>query len=224
MKEAEKELEELTKRPFVLRLDRDAEIISLENADEYWTKIIQTLRDVLSKGKQTPQTARAIGSVVSMFEQMPPEVRLAKLTESIQPMFEFANMQISAAEPIHEQIETASPFGGTIKQDVIINLTNVEDGLAYVTVRMTVPRAELEKLSKALFDKLSNGAFNAEQVAKAKDAISGLKDFKSETVAEYRVRIKNGMLESFKSAQTISANAGKESEVRVKTRSLRRID
>jgi hypothetical protein len=223
-KEVLKRLEELTKRPFILRLDESGQIIEIENADEYWTKITQALRDVLSSGNQTAEMAGVVETVLKMFDQMPPAVRLAKLTEPIQPLFEFANTRTTEAQPIHEQVETETPFGGMVKQDIVISLTDVSDGLAHLTIRATIPRAELERLTAAFLEKFSGDAVKPDQIEKAKAVLAAMKDFKSETVADYRVWIEDGLLESFFSTQTISLNEGKETQVRIKTSSLKRLD
>lgn len=105
-----------------------------------------------------------------------------------------------------------------------MGLTDVSDGLAHLAVRTSIPRSELEKATGALFEKFRSGALKPEEVAKAKAALPALKDFKSETVADYYISIEDGMLKSFQSTQTISVNEGEKTEVQVKTLSMRRVD
>lgn len=220
-----KKLEELTKQQFVLRLNDEARIAELENADEYWRKITQALREVLSAGKVDATGAKVIESVVRLFENMPAEVRLAQLTESVQPLVEFAYTETTLGKPIKASLDTQSPFGGTIKQDVVVSLTKVADGTAHLTIRSNVPRSELEKLSQAFIARLGSGIIKEGDAAKAKAAIAAMKDFKSETVADYKISIADGMLETFKSTQTTTfSGEGKGTTTRVKTVSLTRVD
>jgi hypothetical protein len=212
--------------PFVLRLSEDAEIVELERGDEYWQQIIGVLREELARrsGKPAPQEAQAIASVIGMFETMPSDVRLAKLTESVQPLVEFASTETIVGKPIHAQLDTASPFGGTLKQDAVISLTKVERGLAHLTIRMSVSREELLKVMSAFVSKLQNGELGNEQAAKMEAALASLKEFRSETIAEYRVSLDNGMLDTFNSTQTISVYDGEKRQQRVKTISLTRLE
>ena len=221
-----KRLEELTRFPFVLRLNADAEIVELERGDEYWGKIMGALREAMAQrnGKSAPLEDQAIAGVIGMFEKMPAEVRLAKLTESVQPLVEFAYTETSVSKPIHAQLDTASPFGGTLKQNVVISLTKVERGLAHLTIRMNVPREELLKATAAMLSRLQNGAPEKDQAAKLESAMGALKEFRSETVADYRISIEDGMLDSFQSTQTISVTDGQKNQQRVRTMSLTRVE
>lgn len=218
------ELEKLTKRPFVLRIDEEGSIVGLENGDEYWAAILRAMRTALSDGKPSPEFKKIIEAVVSMFESMPPEVRLAQLTQDVQPLVEFANTQTTVGKPIHQQIETTSPFGGTLKQNVVISLTGVTDGVAKITIRSSVPKEELQKVTKAFLAKFAGSALKPGDVEKANAAIEAFKNFKSEAIADYALRIDDGQLESFHSIQNITiADEGKTS-VRTKARSIKRVE
>lgn len=224
--ELAKKIEGLTKQPFVLRLNEDAQIVEMEHGEKYWTKIIKALREVLSArdAKLDAAQEKAVEAVVGMFEKMPVGARLAKLTESAQPLVEFAYAQASVRQPIKAALDTPSPFGGTIKQDVVVSLTKVHDGFAHLTVRSTVPRAELEKMAASMLDKLGNGGLRANDLAKARSALAGMKDFKSDTVADYKISLESGMLEAFSATQTIVTAAGDKVDKRVKTISLTRVN
>ena len=150
-------LEELMDLPYVLRLNADAEIVEMESGDEYWTKIFQALREALVKDKPTADEAKAIEGVISVFQQMPPDVELAKMTESVQPLVEFGNVELTVGDPIVTEIETASPFGGLLKQNVAITLHKVVDHVAFVTIRSSVPREEFAKIVGAFFDQVGEG-------------------------------------------------------------------
>ena len=221
-----KRLEEMIRMPFVLRLNAEAEIVELERGDEYWAKIMAALREALANrgGRPAVQEGRAIAAILDMFQKMPAEARLAKLTESVQPLVEFAYTKTSVRSPIRAQVDTASPFGGTLKQDVVISLTKVEKGFAHLTVRMNVPREELLKLTAAMVSRLQNGVLDKDQVAKLNAGMAALKEVQSETIADYRISTEDGMLESFRSTQTISVTEGDKKEQRVRTMSLTRVE
>lgn len=220
-----KRLEELTKQPFVLRLNEDADIVELERGDEYWSKIIRALREAFSEMKpRRPEQEKLVEALVGLYENMPPETRLAKLTESIQPLVDFAWTETSIGKPIVTAVETASPLG-PVKQEVAITLTKVSDGFAYLTIRSGIPSAELKKLTAAMFDKLNNGALKPEDVAKAKAHLNAAKDFNAETVADYKISTDDGMLESFYSTRAVTARTeGDRLERKTKTLSIKRID
>lgn len=224
IREFMKKLEELTSLPFVLRLNDDVEIVELERADEYWSKIMQALHDGLSKMEpKRPGHDKMVEAVVGMFANMPADARLAKLTEPAQPLFEFAATETSIGQPILGSVESISPFG-PLKQEMAVTLTRVRDGIAHLTLRSTVPTAELKKLTAAMFDRLNNGALKPEEVAKMKAELAAAKDFNSETVADYKVGVEDGMLESFHSTQTVTMSEGGKLERTIKTVSVKRLD
>lgn len=219
-----KQLEELTKLPFVLRLNDNAEIVELERGDEYWAKIIQALRDVLTRlDSKRPGHGKMIEAIVGLYEKMPAEARLAKLTEPIQPLVEFAGIETSLGKPIIAAIETSSPLG-PVKREVAITLTRISDGFAHLTIRSSIPTAELKKLTASMFDRLNNGALKPEEIAKVKAQLALAKDFKAETVADYKISTEDGMLESFHSTQTVTMAEGEKQERRIKTLSVKRLD
>ena len=218
-----KRLNELTKRPFVLRLNHDAEIMELEHSDEYWARIIEALRDGLSEGMPEPGGAEAIKMVTDMFERMSPDARLAQLTENIQPILEFAMTESSVGDPISVQVDTPSLFGGTLKQDVVISLTKVQDGFAYLTNRSSIPREELEKLTAAVVELAKAAAPGKLESSKAQAQLAALKEFKSETVSDYKVALDDGLLETFQSRRTISVIEADKPLRRVTSTTLSRV-
>lgn len=219
-----KKLEELTKLPFVLRLNEDAEITELEGSDEYWSKITDALRSGLATLEPKPAGhGKMIEAVVGLYTDMPAEVRLAKLTESVQPLVEFAWTETTVGKPVLTDIEGMSPLG-PVRQEVAITLNRVSDGFAHFTIRSSIPKAEMKKLTAAMLDRLNNGALKPEEVAKAKAELAAVKDFNAETVAQYKVGLEDGMLETFHATQTVTATENDKPKRRTKTRSLQRMD
>lgn len=224
MLELQKRLAELTKLPFVLRLSEDAEIVELERSDEYWNKIIAALTGALKTMEpKRPGHDKMVEAVIGLYRDMTPETRLAKLTEPIQPLVEFGWTEPSLAEPIQTELETSSPLG-TIKQKVSITLTKIEDGLAHLTIRSSVPTDELKKLTTAMFERLNNGALTPDQVSTMKAQMAAARDFSVESVASYKVSTEDGMLESFQATQTITMTEKDQPERRVKTLSMKRVE
>lgn len=224
MLELAKKLDELTKLPFVLRLNDDAKIVELERGDEYWDKIIAALTDVLATMElKRPGQDKMIEAIIGLYKSMPAETRLAKLTEPIQPLVEFAWTEPTIGEPILTTTETNSPLG-LVKQNVAITLTKVSDGFAHVTIRSSISAAELKKLTSAMFDRLNNGALSAEEISKVKSQLAALENFGAETVSDYKISTEDGMLESFLSTQTISVTVDEKRDQRVKTLSVTRVD
>lgn len=222
--ELQKKLEELTDLPFVLRLNKDADIVELERAEEYWSKIIAALRDGLARLEpKRPGHDKMVDAVMGMFTDMSDETRLAKLTEPIQPLVDFAWTETSIGKPLLTSVKSTSPLG-PVQQHVAITLQRVSDGFAYLTIRSSIPSSEMKKLTAALFDRLNNGALEPEDVAKARAQLAAAENFKAETVADYKIAIEDGMLESFHSTHTVTAISKGKPESRTKTMSVKRTD
>ena len=220
-----KRIEELTRRPFVLRLDDLGSIQEVEDADFYWSTIFRVLKEELARvaGNDTEAEIRAaMENVLAMFERMPAEVRQAVMTEEVQPLVEFANTETEIGKPITATIESSSPFGGKINRDVTINLAKVEDAMAFLTIRSAVPREQLDKLMKSFVSQLTT--LKPEQRKAAEDGLAALKGFRHETLSDYEVSTVDGMLERFQSTETVEANDKNKAKKKITTRSMQRID
>lgn len=217
-------LAELTDLPFVLRTNQDVEIVELEDQDKYWAKVFAAVRESLAEGNVTPEQRQAMSVVTDVLEKSPRDVRLAQLIESIQPLVEFALTEPSLGTPISVQVDTQSPLGGTVKQDRTISLAKVDKGFAHLTVRASVPREEMEKATSALLETVGKPFAKDADFAKMKAQLSAFKEFKSETIADYKVSLESGMLESFKATRTISVVDSNKSNKRTISTSLTRVD
>lgn len=215
-------LEELMDLPYVLRLNADAEIVEMESGDEYWTRIFQAMREALARDKPTADEAKAIEGVISVFQQMPPDVKLSKITEPVQPLVEFGNVELTVGDPIVTEIETASPFGGILKQNVAITLHKVVNGIAFLTIRSSVPREEFAKIVGAFFDQVGKFSDKAKP-EEMKKQLATAEELKFETVADYQVSTSDGMLQSYQEQRTLVAVAGKDKARQVRTTSLVRV-
>lgn len=220
-----KRLEELTRRPFVLRLNADGQIEQLEDADFYWSTINQVFRDEiarLTKAEKDPAFREVMENVRGMFERMPAETRLTLLTESIHPALEFANTHTEVGKPIKSTVESPSAYGGTINREVTISLNRVADATAYLTIGSTVPRAELDKLMQLFLKQLT--ALPADKRSEAEQAMASFDKFRHDTLSDYQVSVEDGLLERFNSRETVEVAVGKETSTKITTRSLTRID
>ena len=215
-------LEQLINFPFVLQLDANAEVVKLEDEDKYWAKIFQALRASLSDGAK-PDEVKAIEATISLFQDMPPEARLAKMTEAFQPIVQFANTELTVGEPLVSEVQTASPFGGTIKQDVVITLQKVLKDVAYLTIRSTVSREEFLKVLSAFADKAVK--LNPKVDPKEFNNIMGAADqLKFETVSDYQVTAADGLLQSYQETRTVVIASGDKTGRQVRTTSLTRVE
>jgi hypothetical protein len=217
-------LDELTKRPFVLLLNNLGEIERLEDADYYWNTIFQVLKEELAKAVAAKKDAAFPGvleSVLSMFQKMPAEARQGLLTESVQPVVEFANTSTEVGKPLTASIETASPFGGKLNRDIAINLKRVDDDHAFLTLTSQVPRAELEKLMQSFLTQLTS--LPADKRKEGEKAMAAFKDFKHDTQSDYEVSMVDGLLVDFSSTEVVQVNDEQSEKRKVTIRRLTRI-
>lgn len=217
----ERKLEKLLNYPFVLRLDGDGVIEQLENGDQYWLTIMTVLREELSRTSNkvgSNQALEGVRAVMDMFEKMPADARLALLTEAVQPIVEFGATETEVGKPLLTTVEGASPFGGTIKRDVVISLVKIADQIAYLSVRSTIPRAELEKLTTTVVERFAQ--LPIDKRAEMKANLAALANFRHDTTSDYQLSLKDGMLSKFHSTETVEVNDKAAKRRRVTTRSI----
>lgn len=217
----EKQLEKLLNYPFVLRLGGDGVIEQLENGDQYWLTIMTVLREELSRMTNKADSGRAlegVEAVMEMFEKMPADARLALLTEAVQPIVEFGATETEVGKPLLTTVEGASPFGGTIKRDVVISLVKIADRIAYLSVRSTIPRTELEKLTTTVVERFAQ--LPIDKRAEMKANLAALANFRHDTTSDYQLSLEDGMLSKFHSTETVEVNDKAAKRRRVTTRSI----
>lgn len=216
-----KRLEDLTRRPFVLRLDENGSIEELEDADFYWSTIFRVMREELGKNDGKPLDEKGkqlLEDVIRTFEGIPAENRLALLTEEVQPMLEFGNVEIDSGEPIAATVETPSPFGGVLNRDLTISLKGVERGIASLSLRSSISREELAKLMQGMLAKFET--LPEEKRAEAMEAVAAFKNFRHETAADYDVSVEDGVLTRFRSVETVEVSDKSGSTRKVTTQTL----
>jgi hypothetical protein len=224
-----KRLDELTRRPFVLRLNESGEIEELEDADFYWATIFRVLKEEIAKQSSNKQSSKekdaglqqVMQNVFDMFQRMPAEARQALLTEEVQPIVEFSDTHTEVGKPLATAIETPSPYGGTINREVVISLNKVRAAKAYLTISSTIPRAELDKLMQTFLKQLT--ALPANKRKEAETVMASLEGFRHDTISDYEVSTEDGLLERFHSTQTIEVSDKGQEGRKITTRSMSRI-
>lgn len=225
----EKQLAELSRRPYVLVLGENGEITEMRDAERYWSAIFEAidaaLKDSPPGGEKLPAQAKPVlDNILRSMRNLPAEARLALLTESVQPLVNFAATDTVVGKPIETQVEVPSPFGGFVKQDVRIALTRVADDTAFLTVRSSIARSELEALSKRFVAKAVEGTAMADKAAEAAQAFAGLERFSRNDVGEYQISLADGTLLRFVGTETVEAGGASESTRDVTTTIMQRVD
>ena len=217
-----KKLEELIDVPYSVLVSDSAEVIEVEHGDDVWNKIWSALDGAVAEKTYTAEEREAVQAMLSMFRNLPAETRLTHLAEPVLPLLEFGRTEYTIGDPISFEVENESPFGGTITRDVVVSLTKVEKGLAHFTIRSSIPGTELEKLARGMIDK-TGLKIDEKDRASAEDSLAGLAGVKNETVADYRVSLEDGMLESFQSTETTSFVENGKTSRRVKAEAMTRV-
>ena len=220
-----KRIEELTSKPFVLRLNESGEIEEVVEADKYWSTTFAVLKEEIAKQattKKDPMIGQLMQNVLGMFEKMPPESRQAIMTEEVQPAVEFADTHTEVGKPLATSVETSSPYGGAISRDVTISLAKVADAKAYLTISSTIPKAELVKLTQSFLKQLTT--LPADKRKEAEQGMASLEGFRHDTLSDYQVSVEDGLLEQFHSTETVEVADKDKQRRKVTTRSMTRIN
>lgn len=218
----EKKLSELSAIPYVLSLSEAGEITAMENADHYWDRLISALDEAMSETLPTekrpaPEVRRLLANVVDLYRNLPAETRLALLVEETQPVIEFGNTEWDA-EPVVAKIETPSPFGA-VAREIRISLKSVDRDVARLTLRSSIPRSDLEKVTSAFLQKTLGEALK--DSSELDKAMSHLGSFTHETVADYDLSLADGLLVRLRSTETIEVvDGGGKLNRQVTTRSI----
>ena len=218
-----KKLADLVSRPYVLKVNAEARITELVDAETYLKEVRAAFDAALVEsppgGKPLePEVRKFISDFMQSFFTMTPEARLAAFTQSAQPIFEFAATEWSSAEPLEGEVEASSPFGD-IKRQVRVSLTQVRPDAASFSVHSTVPPAEMERIVKAVLEKLTSTLPNKPTEQQLQDAVRGLR---MEGHGTYDVSLADGLVVKFRSTETVH-DGGKGDDRRITTVSLERV-
>ena len=202
-----KKLAELISRPYVIKVDAEAVITEFVDAEAYLTAVRTAFDAALVEsppgGKPLePEVRKFISDFMQSFFTMTPQARLAMLTQSAQPIFEFAATEWSAAEPFEAELEAASPFGD-IKRQVRVSLTQVRPDAASLSFHSTVPTAEIERIAKAAIRQFASGLPTKPTEQLIPDAARGLR---MEGHGTYDVSLSDGLVVKYRSTETVQGD------------------
>jgi hypothetical protein len=213
---------DLMMRPYTFRVSEDGELGEMVDQDVYWNDMFDALAKATfttSEGKPfDPKQKQMLDNYMNSMRGMSAEARTALMAEGSQPVLAFAGTAIAIGSTIKNKVEVPSPFGGRIARDVTIKLDRVDGKLAYFTMTDTIPRAELEAAVKAMFSKLDK-----DMAAKLAPKMAEMAQFSSDVTSEYEVCLGDGLLEDYKSVETIVAVSEGKTNRRVTTKTLSRI-
>lgn len=226
----EERLKPLLSQPFILQLSVDGRIIGLDDADRYWNTIFRALEEGFvefgNDGKPLkPEERKILVRVLSVFRDMSPEARLSLLTESIQPVLEFAETEVGD-QPLIATIESASPFGGMLEHEIRITLDRMEQDLALLSVHSSISPEGLRNLTNLVVGRLAALANNPLEATERKEveAATAAMKIQHETGARYRVSTVSGLAHHYEATETMSVEAPGTATRKVTVRSLKRLD
>lgn len=221
-------LAELSDAPFVLTISEDAVITGLENGDVYWGKIFDAIEavsaDRAADGKPMDETMRAgLKTFLDSLRNMPAANRLALMTRDVQPLVEFGNTEWDLGESVSAVVESESPFGGTMTRTLHVTLRSVKDGVARLSVRYELPRAEFEKLIAGMISKVSSLHSEAER-AKVSAEIAKMDRFVHLTESNYEISLADGLPLRFDSKEVVEYGSGTDSKRQVTSVAIVRVE
>lgn len=222
MKAIAEAMGDLMLRPYAFRVSEHGELGEMIDQDVYWNAMF----DALAKTKYTardgkpvdPKHRQVLDNYINSMRGMSAEARAALMAEGSQPVLTFAGTAIAIGSTVQNRVEVPSPFGGRIARDVTIKLDRVDGNVAYFKMTDTIPRSELEAAVKAMFSKLDK-----EMAAKLAPKIAEMAQFSSDTTSEYAVSLGDGLLDDYKSVETVVAVSEGKTNRRVTTKTLRRV-
>lgn len=214
------EFQALRSRPYTLILDASGQILGMEQEEEYWNTMIGYVEGLLTQ-RQTADTAPALQRFIQILRDMSPEVRLALLTDHVQPLISYADIDLTVGERLAAPVELPSLFGGTVETQVYATLERVDDGLAHISSHATFSREGLERATQNLFDSLQP---NDERRSAILEQVRNAEQISREFREAYQVSMVSGLTERYRSTDETDIRAEGERTRRVRITSLEWID
>jgi hypothetical protein len=218
------------KRPYTLLLDADARFVGIEDEEAVWDATVDVLGAVLLATRADKAGDRAaVEGYVGMMRGLPTEARLAMLVEVASPIVEFANTENTIGKPLVSETEQESLIG-TIKKQVTIALDKVEGGSAFISVKSSLPRAEIDRVLAGLVEQgfVVKPAGGGKPLPSDEEAGAGLvsafEHFAHDGDAIFEVATDTGLLRRFRSVDTLEMREAGETSRSVTSVSLERID
>ena len=209
-----KRLNRIENRPFVVEIGDDLRISGIVDIDRLWNEIVTAVRET-AKDPALGKKDRDIASFTAEFLlNMPKEARLAKLLEPVQPLVEFAGVQIDdASKPIPFETETASPLGGKIKMDGTISVLKADDAETEFAIVSQISRESLDAMLKVAVGQTDKHFGNSQPQSQPQldKIVAALNRFEIVDRANYRLATENGMLIAYTNARSTVVKAQGES-------------
>ncbi len=207
-----------------VRVSADGEIAGLIDEDRYWRTYFQAMDEMLAarlKGLSVSEDGRVVAdAMIKLMKESPREARLARLTESLQPYFEFVGTELGIRAPIVAAIDTDTPLG-VVKANVSISLEKVENDVAHMSMRQTIPHDEMTKLLTAFAARMES---KTNALAAAMTDTKRVDKLVRDIETEYEISLKDGSLIAFRSNETVEVSFDGEATRRQTMRALTRID
>jgi hypothetical protein len=217
--------EELKDKPIVLNLSAEGEILSLQDSDFFWSRLSDALETAVaaqmaeSADPVTAEQRERVKVFLESFRNLPDETRLAMLLETIQPIVEWAGIELSSDDPISTQVESGTMFGDTITKQVHVTLEAADAYSGSVQVHTSVPKEELMRLTTAIAGRLA--PVDGEQTPGELEAID---EFSLDEIATYRVSQEDGLLLRYQYEKRARITGGEEASDEQESMKLERIE
>lgn len=209
-----------SKMPLVILLSRDAEVAGIANEAAYlgafrgWIDALAAEMEKISD----PQQREMAKPAVEMLRSLPAEAWVARLLENVQPVLEFAATELAKGEALTGDVEMDGPGGETVTQHLSYTLEKVAAGTAEISLRSEADPEQLTATFKPLFAQIRAAA--PDQGA---DPFGELVSVTRQTRGTYRVSTTDGLLDSFRSEETLELKGSGGSEKTVETKTIERL-
>lgn len=135
--------------PLVLRLNSDAQILAIENEDEYWVIV-----NAATKAAMSDDVALA-EKILADMRSKPLENRLELIAKNVLPIVYLAATEHVVDEPVIDSADTETLIGnGNLTSGYIATLSSVADGIAQYEVHSTTSGSQVKGAAAAVVSDL----------------------------------------------------------------------
>ena len=214
--------------PYVLLLNADAAIESMEDGDAYWERMLalteQVIRQEGSGGR--PPSDTAISQSMAMMRQTSPAARIQLVTQYIAPILNFAAADFVIGEALTGDEQFDGPMGISLVQRSSVTPQRVENGRLFLAVDSRVPEEEMRRaISNFMASIPTSGQGNNTPSAREQVAAQ-LRDarFDRQSRAAYEIVLESGLTQRFEGTDRVEIDMGGEQRTQVTTIRLERRD
>lgn len=222
-KAVEKRLEGLIRKPYVVDLAEDGSIRSIVDEDKYFREIVTAFEAALAESRDE-RDRKVLQFGVNMIKGLSAEARHNLMVEDLQPLAEFAAVDLEeAADILQFEFEAESIFNTKMPMDGTISVLGADDDVAVFSIVSRLAPEGVRKATANLMEKLLVDQATDASKAKMNSAIADMR-IDHETRSEYLVSRHDGTLINFTSSEKIIVDADGKSERRTTTKSLSLLD